>query len=142
MVYHRGGSTNYGIACSIAISPLAIGRSWWLLLRTSWYGVVNMLSLMNECELYFMDNFNGGGLSGVNGMSRGSQIFFIWAGSVHLGGKPYRSIWAGSIFFFGRFSPFWREAISFWLVRSIGGFSPMFHCTSEFNRHRQTDTDI
>ena len=47
-------------------------------------------------------NFNGGCLLGVNGMSRGSQILFIWAGSVRLGGKPYRSIWAGSIFFFGQ----------------------------------------
>jgi hypothetical protein len=88
-----------------------------------------------------MDNFNGGGLSGVNGMSRGSQIFFIWAGSVHLGGKPYRSIWAGSIFFF-EVQSILAGSQSFWLVRSIGGFSPMFHCTSEFNRHRQTDTDI
>jgi len=69
-----------------------------------------------------MDNFNGGCLLGVNGMSRGSQIFFIWVGSVHLGGKPYR---------FGGSGP---------LAGSV--LCPMFHCTSEFNRHRQTDTDI
>ena len=42
----------------------------------------------------------------------------IWAGSVHFGGKQCRV---------GGFGPFWR-------VQSYA-----IHCTSEFNRHGQTD---
>jgi hypothetical protein len=53
---------------------------------------------------------------------------------------------------FGRVSPFWREAMSFGRVRFILAGSHIFSvrsilagsvlrnsCTSEFNRHRQTD---
>jgi hypothetical protein len=46
----------------------------------------------------------------------GSSV--VWAGSVHFGGKLF--------FYLGGFGPLWR-------VQSY-----VIHCTSEFNRHRQT----
>ena len=46
----------------------------------------------------------------------GSNV--VWAGSINSGGKSY--------LFSGGFGPFWR-------VQSY-----VIHCTSEFNRHRQT----
>jgi hypothetical protein len=51
-------------------------------------------------------------------ISAGSQVVLF--GRVgHFGGKPGRSLWAGSVHF--------------------GGFSPTYYCTSEFNVNRQTD---
>ena len=57
-------------------------------------------------------------LSHLGGLVHLAGSNVVWAGTINFGGKSY--------LFSGGFGPFWR-------VQSY-----VIHCTSEFNRHRQT----
>jgi hypothetical protein len=48
---HRGGLINsYGIACSITIPPLAVGRSYFIFVRSEWF-FFSLFHVMNLCKL-------------------------------------------------------------------------------------------
>ena len=100
----RGGSINsYGIACSIAIPPLAVGRSYFIFVRGDWFffQIVPCYELMQVVR---------------KPSSFGFGPFWREAMSFYLGG----------------FGPFWREARSFYLG-GFGPFwrvqSYAIHCT-------------
>jgi hypothetical protein len=109
----RGGSINsYGIACSIAIPPQAVGGSYFIFFRGEWV-------FFSDCSMFELGKLWGSHphLDGVRSILAGSQVVLfgrvrsILAGSKVVlfgrvrsifGGKPGRS--AGFVHF-GGFSP-------------------------------------